>query len=159
MKKLLTIILLLILAGGIGFAVWHSIEKNQAIERETSDFVTETIGAITESWNPHALTSRAEPGLIKAMTVQGQSIDDLFRVYRNLGSPSAAAECAVKNTTQFETSKGIVRITQATPARPTLKKPMQPSSSPCVAQMLTRTGKYIISMSAHLLCRSRVPAD
>lgn len=106
MKKFLSAAFLLLITGAIAVAVYQSHERNKQIEQETSDFVTDTINAISEKWDAHALVKRADPGLIKAMGSQGQSVFQLFDVYRNLGVTKSPPNCALKDISTFESTSG-----------------------------------------------------
>jgi hypothetical protein len=91
----------LLVAGAIAAAVVFSGAKDKDVERETSGFVIETVNAISGEWNPQELIDRAEPGLIDAMASQGQSVSDLFAVYRKLGALQSPPACRLKDTSQF----------------------------------------------------------
>ncbi len=75
---------------------------DKGMEQETSGFVTETVEAISHTWDPQELLTRAEPGLIKAMASQGQGVRDLFAVYSKLGALKASPSCRLKDTAQFK---------------------------------------------------------
>jgi hypothetical protein len=70
-----------------------------SVEKETAIPVTDCVNAISAHWDPAELKERADPGLIKAMSSQGQSVEELFKVYSKLGKPLDTAHCTLKNTT------------------------------------------------------------
>ena len=90
----------LLIAVGITAFIVASGKKEKAIEAETSSFVAETVSAISKDWNADALVSRAEPGLIKAMASQGESVYELFKVYSKLGGPKSDPDCHLKDTSE-----------------------------------------------------------
>jgi len=89
--------------GAIFAAFWISGAHEREMERQTVSFAAETVTAISDGWKPELLTERAEPGLIRAMASQGQSVGELFRIYRKLGASTSPPECRFKDTSQFGT--------------------------------------------------------
>lgn len=71
------------------------------LEKETSGIVVEDISAISEKWDAEALKSRADPGLIKAMASQGQSAEELLKIYSALGNLKQPASCKFHATQAF----------------------------------------------------------
>jgi len=91
----------LLIIGAIAALIYLSGRKERMIEAETLPFVEETVEDITHGWNAEKLVSRAEPDLIKAMTSHGQSLYDLFAIYRTLGRVKSDPDCHIKDTSQF----------------------------------------------------------
>lgn len=99
--KIIYILLFILLSAAIAAFIYFSGRKEKAIIDETQPFVEDTVVAISDGWNPAALVSRAEPGLINAMAAGG-SVQELFNVYSTLGSLQKAPDCNVKDTSQFQ---------------------------------------------------------
>ena len=102
MKKFLAIAGSILLAVLLAFTTVFLVLKSKQGDRETSAFVTDTINSISDGWHARELVARAEPGLIKAMSSHGQTLSELFSVYRKLGNLTTAPDCHLKDTSQFE---------------------------------------------------------
>lgn len=71
------------------------------LEKETAGIVVADISAISEKWDAATLKSLADPGLIKAMGSQGQSAEELLKIYSALGKLKQPAECKFHATQVF----------------------------------------------------------
>ncbi len=65
---------------------------------ETDAVAVDNITAISGTWSIDVLKERTDPGLISAMSSQGQSAEELLKIYSVLGKLTKPAECKVHNT-------------------------------------------------------------
>lgn len=92
------IVLVLVVVAVAAFLIRQHTTKTDAEEIQVA---VEAITAISESWNVDVLKARADPGLIKAMGSQGQSAEELLRIYSVLGKLKQPPVCAVRTTGEF----------------------------------------------------------
>lgn len=78
-------------------------QDKEVAARETA--AIETVAAISQGWSIDVLKARADPGLIKAMSSQGQSAEELLKIYSVLGNLKSAPECKEKNKGSFTKSE------------------------------------------------------
>ena len=101
---------------GAGAGVYFSLGGND-VEKQTAVIAAKDVTEISESWNGQTLKDMADPGLINAMTSQGQSPEELLKVYSALGKLVAPPECKAKsNSTTIKGGKQHVMIGFECPA-------------------------------------------
>jgi hypothetical protein len=98
MKKVYALLFLTVLV--LAVAAYWSFSSND-LEKETVAIAIEAVEAISESWDAEELKARADPGLIKAMSSQGQSVEQLFQIYSVLGKLKQEVDCKVHTTGSF----------------------------------------------------------
>jgi len=86
--KIVAIIIVIIAAGSI-----YVNYKMSSVEKESSDIATNAVTAISTSWNPEELQTRAHPSLIQEAQEPGQRFEDVFKIYQKLGKLKDSPEC------------------------------------------------------------------
>ncbi len=95
------IIMLIVCAALLGGAAFYFANKGDSMEKQTATIVVDAVTAISDGWDASELKAWADPGLIKAMGSQGQSAEQLMRIYSVLGKLKEAPECVVHTTGSF----------------------------------------------------------
>lgn len=100
MKKnqIAIVILVVMLLGGIGF---YFATKGESIESQVGHIAEDAIMAISDGWDTEELKTWSDPGLIKAMGSQGQSAEQLMRIYSALGQLKEKPECGLHSSGSF----------------------------------------------------------
>lgn len=97
MKKIWIVLVVAAVAVAAFLIRQHTKEK----DAEEIQVAVEAVSAISEHWNVDVLKARADPGLIKAMGSQGQSAEELLRIYSTLGALKQPPVCVVRTTGEF----------------------------------------------------------
>lgn len=82
-------------------AVWFLSGGNTALEKETKPIAVDYVNAISANWNPDDLRARTDPGLIKAMSSQGQGPEELMKIYSTLGRLKSEVKCLYRSASEF----------------------------------------------------------
>lgn len=96
-KSVLIVLMVVAVLAGVFFYV----ESSRKTDKETTSIAEESIAAISARWDVEELKRRADPGLINAMASQGQSAEELVKVYSALGPLKSPPSCHVRTTGQF----------------------------------------------------------
>lgn len=95
MNKSVWVVLAMI---GLAVAYYLGQGTETSVARKTA---VELITAISDGWRVEELKKRSDPGLIAAMSSQGQSAEELMKIYSVLGALKQAPTCNVKTSGEF----------------------------------------------------------
>lgn len=82
----------IIVAGGLAYLFYHQGEKSR--DHAMTQFVSESLSAITSTWDPKELESRADPAFTEAVKTSGKSLDGFFNLLGTLGKPKSNIACS-----------------------------------------------------------------
>jgi len=111
--KIIGVICIVIVLGCAGLAGYGYLSyKNDGaeVEKETQALAVEYIKAISSLWNPDEAIKRSHPTLSEEMKKNGQSWQDLFKIYQKLGKLKSDVSCQLVN---FRSNVGLPTYTLA----------------------------------------------
>lgn len=82
----------IIVAGVLAYLFYHQGEKSR--DRAMTQFVSQSLSAITGTWDPKALEDRADPAFTNAVKASGKNLDSFFDLLHTLGKPESNIACS-----------------------------------------------------------------